>query len=507
MKMRLRKQALLCAMLSASLFIACEKTTETPSTPPTSPVDKPDIVFYALTQGGKLAKFNAKNPEMEISSAQISGTLSAENIVAIDFRPATGQLYGLGSTYRLYVINPETGVARQVGTDPFVAALPGTVAGFDFNPTVDRIRIVTTAGKNYRVNPETGGLAATDGNLPATAAVSAAAYTNNKAGATTTTLYDIDVVSKKLFKQDPPNNGTLVEVGALQLNISNEEGGFDIGPEGTALGVYPVDGKSTLFTVDLATGKATALGNLGNTNNYAALAIPTEAVAYAVDEMNNLHIFNPENPVVATKALTGLQTGESILGIDFRPANGQLYALGSSSRIYTINTANGAATVVGGVLTTPLSGTEFGFDFNPVVDRIRVVSNTGQNLRLNPNDGAVAANDAALNPGAPSVTAAAYINNFAGTATTSLFDIDTETDKLYRQDPPNNGTLVEIGALGINAESANGFDVGGRSGKAWAILKVGAASKIYSINLMTGAATAGPDFPKTVKGFAVGLGF
>ena len=68
-------------------------------------------------------------------------------------------------------------------------------------------------------------------------------------------------------------------------------------------------------------------------------------------------------------------------------------------------------------------GTSFGFDFNPAVDRIRIVSNTGQNLRFNPNDGVVNV-DGNLNPGTPSISAAAYTNNFAGTATTSLFAID-----------------------------------------------------------------------------------
>ncbi|MBC7849348.1 MAG: DUF4394 domain-containing protein [Chitinophagaceae bacterium] len=500
---------LLSGLLLSVLIISCEKTEIPPVDPPTEvPVEKPDLVFYALTSGAKLSKFNAKDPENAISSVQISGTLSAEIIQAIDFRPATGQLYGIGSSSRIYVINPATGVAREIGTGPFTPALPATIVAFDFNPTVDRIRVVTGTGMNLRVNPETGAVAATDGVVGSAAMVSAVAYTNNMAGAATTTLYDIDVKTQKLFKQDPPNNGTLVEVGSLQLNISNEEGGFDIAPNGIALGVYPVDGKSTLFQVDLTTGKATALGNLGSTNNYNAIAIPTNPVAYAVDEDNALHIFNPENFTgTVSKPITGLQSSEMILGIDFRPANGQLFALGSSNRIYTINVATGAAAVVGSELTTPLAGTSFGFDFNPTVDRIRVVSNTGQNLRIVPTTAAIAATDGNLNPGTPAVSAAAYTNNFAGATTTMLFDIDSQTDKLYRQDPPNAGTLVEIGNLGIDVESANGFDIGGVSGKAWAILKTGAMNKIYSINISTGLATPMMEFPKTVRGFAVGLGF
>jgi hypothetical protein len=170
--------------------------------------------------------------------------------------------------------------------------------------------------------------------------------------------------------------------------------------------------------------------------------------------------------------------------------------------------STGAATMVGaGPLATLLAGTSFGFDFNPTVDRIRVISNTGQNLRLNPNDGTVAATDLVLNPGTPMVSAAAYTNNFPGAATTVLYDIDPATDKLYMQNPPNNGTLVEVGALGINAETDNGFDIGGNSGKAYAVLTVGATTKLYTINLTTGAATEAATFPNAVKAFAVGAGF
>jgi hypothetical protein len=221
-----------------------------------------------------------------------------------------------------------------------------------------------------------------------------------------------------------------------------------------------------------------------------------------------LIIFNPLKTDQVIKPITGLGASETIYGIDFRPVNGQLYALGSSSRLYTINSASGAATMVGTLpLTTLLSGTSFGFDFNPLVDRIRVISNTGQNLRLDPNTGLLAASDGGLNPGMPSISAAAYTNNFAGTTSTALFDIDFASDKLYKQDPPNMGTLVEIGALGVNVDAANGFDIGGTSGTAYAILTVGGTTKVYTINLTTGAATAGVDFSKSVKGFALGLGF
>jgi hypothetical protein len=243
---------------------------------------------------------------------------------------------------------------------------------------------------------------------------------------------------------------------------------------------------------------------------YTGIAIPTAPVAYAVSASDNqLLIFNPAaSGTMVTKSITGTQAGEKILGIDFRPLNGQLYALGSSSRLYTINASSGAATAIGtAAFTTPLMGTHFGFDFNPLVDRIRIVSDAGQNLRLHPDLGTVAAVDGMLNPGTPMVTAAAYANNFAGTTATTLFDIDVASDKLLIQAPPNDGTLTAVGDLGINIEAANGFDIGGTSGKAYAILTSGGTTKLYSINTGTGAASGLSNFSTPVNGFAIGLGF
>ncbi|OUJ73809.1 DUF4394 domain-containing protein [Hymenobacter crusticola] len=465
-----------------------------------------DVPFYALEDGVRLTAFSAGNPQTPASAAAITGLQTGETILAIDFRPATGQLYGLGSTSRLYVLDPKTGAARPVGAGPFTPALAGTLAGFDFNPTVDRIRLVTSTGQNLRLNPETGTVAATDGNIngAAGASITAVAYTGNVSGSTTTTLYDIDATSQKLYKQMPPNDGTLVEVGSLNLAISGD-GGFDIAPDtDKALALYNVGGKATLFSVDLATGKASIISVYNKA--YTGIAIPTQPVAYAVSATNNLLIFNPEKPATAiAKPITGLASGETIVGIDFRPVNGQLYAVSSNSRVLTLNTSSGAAAVVA-TLSTPLVGTSFGVDFNPTVDRIRIVSNTGQNLRVNPADG-VTTVDGALNPGTPAVTGAAYTNNFAGATSTTLYDLDVNTDKLYTQNPPNNGTLVEVGNLGVNVEAATGFDIGGASGTPYALLTSGGSTKLYRINLNTGAATAVGDFNASATGFALGLGF
>lgn len=522
----MKKYALLPGLAALLLLFSCQKEI-TPTTDENADEtsmnnseaarkgggkDLPDdLVFYALAEGNRLDMFSMDKMEKAIKSITISGLQSGENLLAIDFRPATGQLYGVGSTSRLYSIQPQSGKATVIGM-PFSPALSGTVAGFDFNPTVDRIRLVTTSGQNLRLHPETGAVAVVDGNINGVpgARISSVAYTQNFAGATSTTLYDIDVTTDKLYRQFRPNDGTLVEVGSLEANFEGE-GGFDIAPPANsnmpdmALALYHHKKKSTLYTIDLVTGRARKAEKFEKDVIYYGLAIPTNPVAYAV-QMNNLLIFQPSDPSAAfTRSITNLQPGESILGIDFRPANGALYALGSNSRLYTINTSNGAASFVA-ALSMPLSGTRFGFDFNPIPDRIRIISNEGQNLRVHPMTGDVN-KDNMINPAPATITAAAYNNNFPGTTSTTLFVIDSDKDMLFIQQLPNNGTLTNGMALNINIEENNGFDIGGGSNMAYGIFTSGGATKLYQVNTTNGMTMALGNFPGSVSGFTIGLGF
>ncbi|MGH9944685.1 MAG: DUF4394 domain-containing protein [Pyrinomonadaceae bacterium] len=198
------------------------------------------------------------------------------------------------------------------------------------------------------------------------------------------------------------------------------------------------------------------------------------------------------NVINGNVGVTGLLGGDTLLGIDRRPQNGLVYGVGTSGRIYTINTSTGAATLVA-TSSIPPVGTSFGVDFNPVANRLRVISNTGQNLRINVEDG-VAINDGALNyNGTPAVnvTNAAYTNNFPGGSSTSLLDIDTNINTLVLQNPPNNGSLVTIGHLGVDPTAVGGFDISGVTGFAYAALQINTAtfSQLFRINLSTGAAT------------------
>jgi hypothetical protein len=449
--------------------------------------------IYGVRMDNQLVRFNANAPGTLTTVGAITGLQTDENILGIDFRPATGQLFGLGSTSRLYRIDKTTGAATAVGA-PFTPALAGTNFGFDFNPTVDRIRIVSDTGQNLRANPNDGTVIVDGALNPGTPVVTAAAYTNNFAGATTTTLYDIDTTTDRLLIQSNPNAGTLTDVGALGVDIQAINGFDFFSGNNTAYAATNMVGSQILYTINLTTGAATSIGIIGTgIVPLRGIAVDTGAPAtagfsvLALTTGNQLIRFNSNRanaPIGAAVTITGLQTGENILGIDFRPATGELFGLGSTSRLYIINPATGAATQVGAAGGFTLAGTSFGFDFNPVPDRIRIVSDTGQNLRANPTDG-TAIVDGALNPGTPSVTAAGYTNSVPGATTTTLYVIDTGSDTLNIQNPPNNGTLVPVGALGFDATGVNGFDIANAGNVALAALQANGTttSGLYSINL------------------------
>lgn len=238
--------------------------------------------IYGLTGSDRLISFNKMAPERILSDVPIGGLEPDETIVGMDFRPANGRLYAVGSTSQVYAVMLRTGMARPVG-GPFTPALDGTSFGVDFNPTVDRIRLVSDADQNLRLDPNTGATAATDIALQYGATdpnagtdpnVVGAAYTNNMAGATTTTLYDIDSGLNALVRQDPPNNGTLVTEGPLGVNTTGQVG-FDIAPGYGALAAMRPEGmKSRLYKINVTTGDATKIGPIGSGRNIKDIAIP-----------------------------------------------------------------------------------------------------------------------------------------------------------------------------------------------------------------------------------------
>jgi Domain of unknown function (DUF4394) len=229
--------------------------------------------------------------------------------------------------------------------------------------------------------------------------------------------------------------------------------------------------------------------------------------------------------------VSGLADGETLVGIDFRPATGVLYGVGriggsGSGQLYTIDLKNGFATAVG-MRAIPLLGAAFGVDFNPVPDLLRIVSDAGQNIRVRPADGAVAGVDTnvayplAGDPNAnrlARVVAVAYTNPDGDLQTNTVLhdidvnraaDADRDGDVLGIQVPPNGGVLNTVGNLGVDADDLVAFDIGPDNEALAAIRPLGSASsRLYVIDLPSGNAIdlgrIGKD--ELIVGLAIQLG-
>jgi len=265
---------------------------------------------------------------------------------------------------------------------------------------------------------------------------------------------------------------------------------------------------------------------------------PRGRLIYGLSGTNQLVSFGSDNPStsLSSRTLNGLGATETLVGLDYGPSVSggaqQLFTVSSANRIYNLNPISGALTVVGTAAFAPaLSGTAFGLDFNPSVNRIRVHSNTGQNLRLNQTTGTVVDSNTALDgvqadtnlsypagdPGAgsvPSLVGTAYTNSTgaANTATppvipTVLYAIDSKRDTLVTVSPPNDGIVATKGLLTVNTSDDVGFDiltVGGVDTAYATLTPEGAnTSSLYTLDLTTGAATLKGNLGVTLRGIAV----
>jgi hypothetical protein len=182
--------------------------------------------------------------------------------------------------------------------------------------------------------------------------------------------------------------------------------------------------------------------------------------------------FNERRPQNARNIgyLAGLAGDTRLVGIDFRVQDGMLYGVGDGGGVYRLDTSNATATLVNR-LTVALDGTSFGVDFNPAADRLRIVSDTGQNLRHDVNAGGATVTDDPLDypvptqlnsvgPTATGITGSAYTNNdLAPDTATTLYALDASLDQIAIQSPPNDGTLAATGKLGVDAQLQSGFDI------------------------------------------------
>ena len=248
---------------------------------------------YALNTSGELLSFDRSAPSQIDSRVVVSGLAQGESLVGVDFRPATGELYGVGSTSALYTIDPASGVATLVA--PLSVALEGEVFGVDFNPEADALRIVSDTAQNLRVDVETGettvdgtlAYAQGDANAGVAPIIVAGAYANNLPDVASTALYDFDLATGNYVQQDPPNDGVLNTIGPPSSGFTGLTG-FDItslngSDEGFAAIQTAEDQPSVLYGLNVTTGAVSEIGLIGQGEYVSDLAIPTTAIEVMPD--------------------------------------------------------------------------------------------------------------------------------------------------------------------------------------------------------------------------------
>ena len=232
--------------------------------------------------------------------------------------------------------------------------------------------------------------------------------------------------------------------------------------------------RSTRIAVAVLALVALAVPLAASAGSHGAKTRSTEGrrVVVATDDRGNLLSFRAGNPrPVASKPITGLPAGVSLRGIDFRPATGDLYGLGSDKVVYRVNPATAIAIAEGPSFEQPmpvLNGNARGFDFNPTVDKIRVTSDADDNIRLDPDPGSLLSADAKLTPADVTVVGSAYTaSSFSATKPTATelyaLDVAPSPDRLWIQRPANAGTLISPVSLGLDLGPEAGFDIAGRA--------------------------------------------
>ncbi len=253
---------------------------------------------------------------------------------------------------------------------------------------------------------------------------------------------------------------------------------------GPAMASAQDDDQTDVYSVDLETGATTLVTSIEGVSA-DGMALSDDDAVYVLSDNDTLVTVThdpeatpeAESPLTPddTIEITGLADDEDLIGLDVRPATGDLYAISEGGPLYVIDVDTGEATAPGEAIDPALEDDSVGFDFNPTVDRIRVDVSTGQNLRLNPDTGAIGTNPETMEPtidgtiayaegddnadNTPAVVGAGYTNSVAGAEETQLYVIDAEQDVLALQDPPNDGTLNTVGSLDVDVNASAAFDI------------------------------------------------
>jgi hypothetical protein len=480
-----------------------------------------------ISADGSVVTFDTLSPGTLKTSHAVTGLAYGELIVGMDFRPIDGALYAVGSTSRLYRIDPATGFAMSIGTTTFTPLLDGTDFGVSFDVAGEGIRITSDTGQNLVLDPDTGTVASVDPTLTyvagdahagSVAGVVACAWTTSPT--TGDVLYGIDLARGLLVKIETPTAGAVRTVGPLGL-AGLVSGGFtslDASPD-TGI-VYAVvdsgnDSVSREYIVNLGTGGASQVGGAMTALLRAATVVPESPPAppgtrlIGLVQPADLLTFTTDAPgtILRTVHVRGLPEGDSFVGVAERPANGYLYGI-TRTALYDIDLAGGTAAPVGANFYQPLAAGQYGCDFDPATDRLRVVSAAGVNIAVDPSTGAFLPADTAPAFAAgdphqgeiPAVRSIAFIGRDTPGTTSTCFVLESADALLARLGDPldapgesRDGLVSTIGPLAIDgvfslplgqAMTATGDHT------AYAALQTSAsASSLFHVDLVAGRAS------------------
>lgn len=283
--------ALMAIILASGLLLGSTSTAAAQSA--SAPASASGGTVYALNMSGELLSFDRGTPSRIDSRVAVSGLARGESLVGMDFRPATGELYGVGSTSALYTVDPASGVATLVA--PLSVALEGELFSTDFNPEADALRITSDTTQNLRVDVETGEVtedtnlayAQGDANAGVTPVVVDNAYANNRDGVANTALYAFDLATGNYVQQDPPDDGVINTIDTLSPGFTGLTG-FDItslngSDEGFAAIQTAENQPSVLYSLDVTSGAAGEIGVIGGGEYVYDLAIPTTEIEVMPD--------------------------------------------------------------------------------------------------------------------------------------------------------------------------------------------------------------------------------
>lgn len=455
---------------------------------------QPSPVLLGVTPANRLVEFRATFPAEFLSDKDITGMQSGERVVALSVQLGNGEIIALGDTSRLYTL-ARTGVATPMAASAFAPGLSGTRFGLASQYDIDTpsARVVSDTQQNLSIDFATAATATVEsswvydvgdphfGEVPHL--VSCAFWGTSPVEQS---LWGLDSVTDSFVRMSfssgspAPSDGIVMTAFALGLDFDDESELAPAGGEHMLALFRPAGTLSTKVTrVNTVTTQVHILGESTALLDAAVVAPTSGTAIIGLTSTGELVRFfaDTSGEILATVSVSGLTVGETLLGIDYRPANNALYGLGDAGRLYVINASTGSAVAVSSTPVT-LTGARFCMDFDPRSDELRVLSDTGQNLRIDPDTGSLIAADASLafelsdpeTGTVPNVFALAYENNDSDAMCSAAFAAEQTSGRVVNVGSRDgctisatSGTLFSVTNPGlIEADAQIGLDIDAR---------------------------------------------